>query len=776
MRQEQLLGARVADEGIHARERRADLVELTAIEEAERIGCVVRPYAVERFIHQTHTELRSQGRTRAVGDVQRECARLAGLHDGSIGLGRNGELSRYRRHAQTPLGAEQTIVFQERDADVGVADIVLGHRHLDRDSAAGTRNVVIGDVLVLLRDQHRRLERVALHHDSRHVAWLVRAFVCDQLEKPVAVVVDVSVLPRHPDRHGVDDLPAFGLRAESHAVAAGNLRRCRRPLRSPFCAGDDVALLQCHNRRLVVAVTVVHLFERRVHARIGDRHARIVYRACTSGHGFAGVVDVPVAGRDEHEASKGGHDRRRTGDLATAGVPDAGFHMRGVVLTVVVHAQRHRHLRFAAVVQSCSSFECRVASVAQEAVSRFLVSARLEPLRREVRLTMQHVGDRGARDRLTEVVASRNRQHRLAALALERGRRCHRHIELRLAVLLHLERARRCVVATRDSNGVVAEAGRQRDREGAVHRAEFVNGLLLADEHLVDAVDDGHFDWRVAERHESAVFAPTQHALVVHDVSWPIDGTIGIGVSHECARGLANRERARVRRGNLSLAISDGHEAVRLRHADLRLKGAVLDGRALSHGLLIRQHSNAAAIQRVAAEPVRGKDQQLARRRLRDEPDVRHDHDRVGAQGWIHGLDDVDARCLDVQRDASVLGVAHWRQQFTPRGDELRGIQQRDLREAVDVERLPEHDLLLVVLLVSHVSILGAELSSKEPAHLASSFGFPRGNPFQPRPLLFDDGFFAAEFVRIAQLLEEGKGVVDEVDAEVQMVHAAVRE
>ena len=78
-------------------------------------------------------------------------------------------------------------------------------------------------------------------------------------------------------------------------------------------------------------------------------------------------------------------------------------------------------------------------------------------------------------------------------------------------------------------------------------------------------------------------------------------------------------------------------------------------------------------------------------------PDVRHDHDRVGAQQIVDGFDDVDAGLLEIDRHAPHFGVAIIGQQLAPRRDDLIGIEQRHLRKRVGVEDHALCDFRLVV-------------------------------------------------------------------------------
>ena len=93
--------------------------------------------------------------------------------------------------------------------------------------------------------------------------------------------------------------------------------------------------------------------------------------------------------------------------------------------------------------------------------------------RRVIRLLVHDPAQLAVGDRLAEVVARLHRDHGLAALHDEaRGRRDD-HLELRLAILLHLEAAGRLRVAALDRGSVVAErrGGRHRERRRAPRRS-----------------------------------------------------------------------------------------------------------------------------------------------------------------------------------------------------------------------------------------------------------------------------------------------------------------
>ena len=177
-------------------------------------------------------------------------------------------------------------------------------------------------------------------------------------------------------------------------------------------------------------------------------------------------------------------------------------------------------------------------------------------------------------------------------------------------------------------------------------------------------------------------------------------------------------------------------------------------------GLLRHDHANGAIGRGLAGEAIRGEEQHLARRGLGDQADVRHDHDRVGAQQVVDGFDDVDAGLLEVDRHAPHFGIAMVRQQLAPRRHDLIGIEQRHLREGVGVEHDTLGDFGLVAGGAPGDAIRLTGLRAREALHRlplarASSRRAARSSVRSCSTL----GFARAELMRIVEPVEEGERI-----------------
>ena len=182
-------------------------------------------------------------------------------------------------------------------------------------------------------------------------------------------------------------------------------------------------------------------------------------------------------------------------------------------------------------------------------------------------------------------------------------------------------------------------------------------------------------------------------------VSGPIDRLVGVDVADQLAGGLFSVHDAGIGRGDLVAALRDADDVLHplRRAASLRTRRRRSSCPSATVFCLAStctlQSGHGSPVKRLAAKnsiwPGRG---------LRHQADVRHDDDRVGAQQVVDGFDDVDAGLLEVDGHAPDFGVAMVRQQLAPRRHELIGVEQRHLREGVDVQHHALRDFRLVVL------------------------------------------------------------------------------
>ncbi len=243
LREQQLLPARVAHKRVLARVGRADAAVVEPVELTQRVGRPVRLDGVHRFVDDRQAELRAYGLTRSVDGLDREDARLPRLRDRLRRLDRDLDLARARGDLETPLGAIQAIVFQERHADVRVAHISVGDGHLDDAAGIEPRHAVIGEAPSLFRDERGRLERVAAQHEPGDLARLVLLAIGHELQIPIALVhVGFRDAPRHPDVRGAFDRATLPRCDGLEPVAARLGRQGGRPSGAAVSIGDDIRL------------------------------------------------------------------------------------------------------------------------------------------------------------------------------------------------------------------------------------------------------------------------------------------------------------------------------------------------------------------------------------------------------------------------------------------------------------------------------------------------------------------------------------------------------
>ena len=138
----------------------------------------------------------------------------------------------------------------------------------------------------------------------------------------------------------------------------------------------------------------------------------------------------------------------------------------------------------------------------------------------------------------------------------------------------------------------------------------------------------------------------------------------------------------------------------------------------------------------------------------------------------MDGLDDVDTRIGEFERDAPRLGLLHGREDLAPRRDQLRSVEQWHLREGAVPHGPAKLDLFLVGAQAPLDAVRGAELPPEKRPDPVAPVRLPGGNPFQPRPFLRHDRRFAAQHVRIAEPREEEHRILDPVHAEIEVADA----
>ncbi len=175
-------------------------------------------------------------------------------------------------------------------------------------------------------------------------------------------------------------------------------------------------------------------------------------------------------------------------------------------------------------------------------------------------------------------------------------------------------------------------------------------------------------------------------------------------------------------------------------------------------------------VDRVAGLAVDGEGYDAALSGLGDHREVGDHQEGVGALVLIHGLDEVDTFGGDLDRDGLLTPAAFGFDVLTPGSYELLLVQdgQRgelgDIGDGLAIVRMaadaPGADLLPGVFI---------ELIADHEPHL----GVPGG--FETMELLDESEFaggargFAAELVGVGELLEELEGIVDFVDAEIEI-------
>ncbi len=470
-------------------------------------------------------------------------------------------------------------------------------------------------------------------------------------------------------------------------------------------------------------------------------------------------------------------DDRIAADLAAARIGDLGFDAGAEVVTVLVGLERHLDFAAPLGVEPQLAFEPLIAAVEVAAAFFTTLGAVVPAQRRVIALHADHVTNLGVGDRLSEVVARLDRCHRRVALDDEARLGRDDDLELGAAILLDLETAGRLVLAARDANAVVAERRRAWHGERRVDRAEPVNGRRLPEHDLFIGVGDADLRVRSIERQQRVLCPPAQHRFDVYLMPWAVNRLVGIDVADHLALWLAGVPAAGRRHRHLIAAADDADDVFGLVAGEADLEDAVGRGLSVPDRLLAGQHLHVATRSRLARETVTGEHQQLARRQLGHEAEVRDDDDRVGTEQAGHGLDEVDARLLpDVERHAAVLRIAVVGQHLAPRGDELIGVEQRHLRE----RRLIEHDALgnlgLIAGSAADLAVFGTDLPAEEAANRAPALGLPVGDSLDPAPLLRDGALHAAELMGIAETGEERERIADTIDAEIELRQVPVGE
>ena len=104
--------------------------------------------------------------------------------------------------------------------------------------------------------------------------------------------------------------------------------------------------------------------------------------------------------------------------------------------------------------------------------------------------------------------------------------------------------------------------------------------------------------------------------------------------------------------------------------------------------LLVGPNAHIHITDRSAGATVCGECQRLPRSRLRDKPQLRDHRDGVRAQRAVRGFDDIHALVQRRKRHLGCLGIEAGPDLLTPTRNQLRAVQQGNLRKHVCCDRL----------------------------------------------------------------------------------------
>ena len=510
---------------------------LATIEMACRIRRIVRPHAEHGLVDHRQAQLRAHRGARVVRHRQGERARV--LRPGHRLVRGNGDSQRARhgRHADATLGPVEPALAQVGDVHIDVADIGGVDGHLDGVRRGGAQHLVPRHVLAFLGDEDRARDAVAANDQPRDIAGRVALAIGQQLEEAIAFVFNGGVLrPRHPQPRLIGQLAVVLDGLHGDAEAAGLAGRQgdgggRAPVR---IGGGRRARDAGDGGRAVIALGVFQLLEIERHRHPRARGAEIVHRAHAHLRRAAWTEHRPIELRRHQErAARGVHDGV-AGDLAAAGIGHLGLDAGAVVAEVLRFAHRNPQRRLAVGVEPDVALLRLLVTV--EVGALVAVEALAPAERRVVGLLVHHPVQLPVGHGLAEVVAGLHRDHGPLTLHHEARRRRDHDLELRLAVLLHLERADRLRVAALNQQAIGAERAGGRHLERGRHRAERVDLQRLAEDHLVVVVAGDQLHLLPIERLQGIAVAPAEDGLGVDRLSGAIDRLVRVDVADQFAR------------------------------------------------------------------------------------------------------------------------------------------------------------------------------------------------------------------------------------------------